>query len=108
MRREIFYRDLLRLGEPVDRQRVLVEFATPDGARIMLEKSAAPYLEHEASATTVVLATPFVDEIRRDLENGNYPITAEEKVHPGEAFFRGQDPEGNVFYLCNHALNRKG
>ena len=22
------------------------------------------------------------------------------KPHPGDVFYRGQDPEGNVFYLC--------
>lgn len=102
----IFYRDLLRLGEPVIDSGFWVEFLTPDGTRLLLEKSAAPYLEHEASATTVVIATPDLEAIRRDLENNNYNITPELKVHPGEAFYRAQDPEGNVFYLCCEPLSQ--
>lgn len=96
----IFYRDILRLGEPVVDSGFWVEFATPGGSRVILEKSEAPYLEHEASATTLVLATPAVEIIRHELEKQGYAITPEKKVHPGEAFYRGQDPEGNVFYLC--------
>ena len=96
----IFYRDLLRLGEPLVDSGFWVEFLAPGGSRVILEKSEAPYLEHEASATTLVLATPAAEAIRRDLEGQGYAITPEVKIHPGEAFYRGQDPEGNVFYLC--------
>ncbi len=96
----IFYRELLKLGDPVADSGFWVEFATPDGSRIILEKSEAPYLEHDTSATTLVISTPYLDLIREELTNHSYPITSEEKMHPGEAFYRGQDPEGNVFYLC--------
>ena len=96
----IFYRELLMLGNPVVDSAFWVEFAAPDGTRIILEKSEAAYLEHEVSATTLVLATPLQEKIRKELEIHNYPITADEKAHPGEVFYRGQDPEGNVFYLC--------
>jgi len=95
-----FYRELLKLGDPVVDSTFWVEFAAPDGSRIILEKSEAGYLEHITSATTLVLCTPHLKAIRQDLEDHNYPITDEEKVHPGEAFYRGQDPEGNIFYLC--------
>lgn len=96
----IFYRELLMLGNPVVDSAFWVEFSAPDGTRIILEKSEAAYLEHEVSATTLVLATPLQEKIRKELEIHNYPITADEKAHPGEVFYRGQDPEGNVFYLC--------
>ena len=96
----IFYRELLMLGNPVVDSAFWVEFAAPDGTRIILERSEAAYLEHEVSATTLVLSTPLLDRIRTELELHNYPITADEKAHPGEVFYRGQDPEGNVFYLC--------
>ena len=96
----IFYREILRLGNPVVDSSFWVEFAAPDGSRIILEKSEAPYLDHDTSATTLVLATPFLEDIRKDLAAHNYPITANEKPHPGEIFYRGQDPEGNIFYLC--------
>ena len=96
----IFYRELLMLGNPVVDSAFWVEFSAPDGTRIILEKSEAAYLEHEVSATTLVLATPLQEKIRNELEIHNYPITADEKAHPGEVFYRGQDPEGNVFYLC--------
>ena len=98
----IFYREILMLGDPVVDSAFWVEFAAPDGSRIILEKSEAQYLEHDISATTLVLATPHLNKIRQELKNNNYPITDEKKLHPGEAFFRGQDPEGNVFYLCEH------
>jgi len=97
---KIFYRDLLKLCNPVVDSAFWTEFSAPDGSRIILEKSEAPYLDHDTSATTLVIATPYLDEIRRDLAAHNYPITSDEKPHPGEVFFRGQDPEGNVFYLC--------
>ena len=96
----IFYRELLMLGNPVVDSAFWVEFSAPDGTRIILEKSEAAYLEHEVSATTLVLSTPHLEEIRKELELHNYPITPGEKAHPGEVFYRGQDPEGNVFYLC--------
>ena len=96
----LFYRKMLRLGEPVVDTGFWVEFLTPGGSRIILEKSEAPYLEHASSATTLVLATPECEAIRRDLEQQGFAVTANEHVHPGEAFYRGQDPEGNVFYLC--------
>ena len=96
----VFYRDFLKLGDPVVDSAFWVEFCAPDGSRIILEKSEAAYLEHEVSATTLVLATPYQEDIRAELTSHNYPLTAEEKLHPGEAFYRGQDPEGNVFYLC--------
>ena len=96
----IFYRELLMLGNPLVDSAFWVEFSAPDGTRIILEKSEAAYLEHEVSATTLVLSTPHLERIRTELELHNYPITADEKAHPGEVFYRGQDPEGNVFYLC--------
>lgn len=96
----IFYRELLMLGNPLVDSAFWVEFSAPDGTRIILEKSEAAYLEHEVSATTLVLSTPHLERIRTGLELHNYPITADEKAHPGEVFYRGQDPEGNVFYLC--------
>lgn len=96
----IFYRDFLHLGDPVVDSAFWVEFCAPDGSRIILEKSEAAYLVHDVSATTLVLATPHLAEIRKELVSHNYPLTSEEKLHPGEAFYRGQDPEGNVFYLC--------
>ena len=87
----IFYRDMLKLGEPVVDSNFWTEFAAPDGTRIILEKTEAAYL---------VLYTPHLDEVRQELALHNYPITANTKPHPGEVFYRGQDPEGNVFYLC--------
>ena len=96
----IFYREILMLGNPVVDSAFWVEFCAPDGSRIILEKSEAAYLVHDVSATTLVLATPHLEAVRKELLSHNYPLTAEEKLHPGEAFYRGQDPEGNVFYLC--------
>ncbi|MBO5923030.1 MAG: hypothetical protein J6Q81_00820 [Lentisphaeria bacterium] len=96
----IFYRELLMLGNPLVDSAFWVEFAAPDGTRIILEKSEAAYLEHEVSATTLVLSTPHLEKIRTELALHNYPLSSDEKAHPGEVFYRGQDPEGNVFYLC--------
>ena len=95
-----FYRDILKLGEPKVDSDFWVEFSAPDGSRIILEKSEATYLEHHASATTLVLATPHLDEIRQAMCSHNYHISDDLKLHPGEAFYRGEDPEGNIFYLC--------
>ena len=99
-RERIFYRDMLRLGSPVADSGFWVEFQTPGGSRIILERSEAPYLEHESSATTLVLAHPECEAIRAALAEQGCPVTAEPRIHPGEPFYRGLDPEGNVFYLC--------
>lgn len=96
----IFYREILCLGEPVVDSDFWCEFAAPDGSRIILEKSEAPYLEHSASATTLVLATPHLEKILKELSLNKHPLETMERFHPGEVFYRGQDPEGNVFYLC--------
>ena len=95
-----FYRDILKLGEPKVDSEFWVEFSAPDGSRIILEKSEASYLEHLASATTLVLATPHLNEIRQVMCSHKYHISDDLKLHPGEAFYRGEDPEGNIFYLC--------
>ena len=95
-----FYRDFLMLGNPVVDSAFWVEFNAPDGTRIILEKTEAEYLVHDVSATTLVLATPHLEEVRKELEMHNYPIDRQEKAHPGEVFYRGLDPENNVFYLC--------
>lgn len=96
-----FYRSFLKLGDPVVDSGFWVEFACPDGTRVILEKSEAAYLSHDVSATTLVLASPHLAAIRQELQSHNMPITEEEKIHPGEAFYRCQDPEGNVIYLCS-------
>lgn len=96
---KIFYRDFLRLGEPVVDSGFWVEFRTPGNSRVILEKSEAPYLEHESSATTLVLATPECDAIRAELARQGFTISAAARIYPGEVFYRGQDPEGNIFYL---------
>jgi catechol 2,3-dioxygenase-like lactoylglutathione lyase family enzyme len=99
-KQRIFYRDLLRLGNPLVDSDFWVEFATADGGRIILEKSEANYLEHLASATSMIIAVTDKDAVIKELLDHKYKITVNEKVHPGEAFHRGEDPEGNVFYLC--------
>ncbi len=96
-----FYREILMLGEPLADSDFWIEFAAPDGSRIILEKSEAPYLEHHNSATTLVLATPHLAEIRSRMLKHKYQLSEDLKLHPGEAFYRGEDPEGNIFYICN-------
>ena len=98
----IFYRELLRLGNPAVDSAFWVEFYAPDGTRIILEKTEAAYLVHDVSATTLVLATPELEKIRHELEVHNYTIERQKKAHPGEVFYRAQDPEGNIIYLCTN------
>lgn len=99
-KQRIFYRDMLQLGEPAVDSDFWVEFITADGSRIILEKSEAPYLEHMNSATTSVIAVQDKEAVIKELLMHKYNISVNEKLHPGEAFHRGEDPEGNVFYLC--------
>ena len=96
----IFYREILMLGNSVVDSAFWVEFSAPDGTRIILEKSEAPYLDHNTSATTLVLALPDLEAVRKELLTNNYPLSGDIKPHPGEDFYRGQDPEGNIFYIC--------
>ncbi len=96
-----FYRDLLELGEPVIDSSFWVEFQLHAGLRLVLEKSAARYLEHAASATSFICYVQNVERITAKLIDNGYDPQPAELARPGGTFWRCLDPENNLFYLSD-------
>jgi predicted enzyme related to lactoylglutathione lyase len=94
-----FYRDVLKLGEPVMDSSFWVEFQTPNGFTLALEKSAARFLEHENSATAWICQVDNIEEARIRLRNHGFKVSIAKTLKMGETLFRCKDPENNVFYI---------
>ncbi len=95
-----FYRDLLELGTPIIDSNFWVEFAIGDGLRLVLEKSAATYLEHAASATSFILYTDGIERLIERLAEHGYNPQPVEMARPGATFYRCLDPEDNLIHLA--------
>ncbi|MGE4563815.1 MAG: VOC family protein [Victivallaceae bacterium] len=95
-----FYRDLLGIGDPVIDSTFAVEFHPSRNFAIRLEASEAPYLEHESAATSWMLEVSDFDAIRERLADAGYPLAEKPEERPGGLYFRGNDPEGNTFYIA--------
>ena len=91
-----FYRELLELGEPVVDSSYAVSFELMPGFRLILEKSAAPYLEHASAAASLLFTVSDLDRLRRRLEDAGYTPAFDNNPHLG-GFLIGSDPEGNLF-----------
>ncbi len=94
-----FYRDLLGIGEPVSDSRFAVEFQPSEWFSLRLEKSAASYLEHASAATAWVLECDDPAALRERLADCGYELAAEPEERNSGEYFRGSDPEGNVFWV---------
>ena len=95
-----FYRDMLHLGEPVTDSDFAVEFRLPVGMTLRLEKSTLPALEHASAAVSWTLDCDDPQKLFDDLANAGYGVTPVAESRDSGAFFRGEDPEGNPFYVA--------
>ena len=95
-----FYRDMLHLGEPVTDSGFAAEFQLPGGASLRLEKNALPALEHASAAVSWTLFCDDPEKLFDDLANAGYHVTPVAEAHDSGAYFRGEDPEGNPFYVA--------
>lgn len=91
----IFYREVLQLGDPVLDSGFVASFKLSETTMLTLEKTDAPFLEHAGATTLWRFATP---DIKALAERMNYS-GCEFKCDPSGAFWRGTDPEGNVFLV---------
>ena len=95
----IFYREVLQLGDPVLDSGFIASFRLSDTAMLTLEKTDAQFLEHAGAATTWRIGVADLEALRERMEYGGYEL----KMDPSCDFWRGTDPEGNVFLVYQDA-----
>lgn len=93
-----FYREAMRLGEPMLDSSSQVIFVLSERCRLVLEKCSMPYLEHASGACRFTLCPDdpelFVGSLR---QNG---VTLDDGFdRSGRKILCGSDPEGNVFQI---------
>ena len=71
-------------------------FRISGSAMLTLEKTDAPFLEHAGAATTWRFNTADLKGLLERMDCGGYEL----KPDPSGEFWRGTDPEGNVFLVC--------
>ncbi len=94
-----FYRDLLHLGEPVMDSTFAVEFALSGDVMLRLESNVSPALEHASSAVSWCLETDDPEKLFDELANTGYRVDAVQGQSESGFYFRGEDPEGNPFFI---------
>ena len=92
----IFYREVLQLGDPVLDSGFVASFRISGSALLTLEKTDAPFLEHAGAATSWRFGVSDLKALRERMYYGGYEL----KQDPSGDFWRGTDPEGNVFLVC--------
>ena len=91
----IFYREVLQLGDPVLDSSFIASFRLSGSAMLTLEKTDAPFLEHAGAATMWRFFPSNFEALRERMRYGGYEL----KPDPSGDFWRGTDPEGNVFLV---------
>ena len=91
----IFYRDVLRLGDPVSDSGFSSSFKLNDTTILTLEKCDAPFLEHSSGATSWRFSVDDLEEFAGHLTE----CSCELREDPCGGAWRGCDPEGNVFWV---------
>ncbi len=94
-----FYRNLLKLGNPVTDSAFWVEFAVVEGFNLVLQHSSAPFLEHMAAAGSLMFKVDDIEAVVMEMKEHGYEVTPEEiEFHDG-VHYRCLDPENNVIFL---------
>ena len=94
-----FYRDMLHLGDPVLDSAFTVEFALPGQMILRLEQNHSPSLEHASSAASWILECEEPQKLFDELAYAGYNVEMREEARDSGYYFRGEDPEGNFFYV---------
>ena len=97
-----FYRETLKLGEPLVDSLELCVFKLDDNGALVLEETKAAYLEHASTAVFWSLETSDFDDICADLEK-NSLVAGEEYIRLGKRTRKICDPEGNPLLLVDAA-----
>ena len=95
----LFYQRLLNLGEPELNSTFLVRFRLSENATLTLEKCDAPYLEHASAATALWFSVKDITAAEEFFNSGNFHCEIAETLGGTGKLLRGQDPEGNIFYI---------
>lgn len=99
-----FYREILKLGEPVIDSTFAVEFES--APRLRLEKSAASYLDPATSPLVLTVDADNPAQLLERLERADIPF--EEFNRPGGRFLRCLDPDGNSILIAAPAAPATG
>ena len=91
----IFYRETLQLGDPVVDSDFIASFKVSDTTLLTLEKTDAPFLEHASSAMTWRFCTDDLEGLRNRIRYAGSELMED----PCGGYWRGTDPEGNVFLV---------
>ena len=91
----IFYRETLQFGDPVVDSGFIASFKISEGVLLTLEKTEAPFLEHASGATMWRFGTDDLEALRERISYSGGNLVED----PCSGFWRGVDPEGNVFLV---------
>ena len=94
----IFYRDVLKLGEPEEDSGFSVRFRLSEKSVLLLERSGAEYWKPSDTATFLVgVADP--EKLCSELLSAGYSVDPRVDDRPSGDYYRCEDPEGNLFLL---------
>ncbi len=93
-----FYRETLKLGEPLTDSSELAVFKLDENTSLVLESNPATYLEHSSSATSWALEVDNFDTLAAELEKHGDTVGSE-FLRLGRRTLKIHDPESNVVYI---------
>ena len=93
-----FYRETLKLGEPITDSSELAEFKLGEKVSLVLEECQSKYLEHTSCATSWVIETENFDDICNNLKKLGM-LSGDEFIRKGRRAQTACDPEGNPFII---------
>ena len=96
-----FYRDVLNFGEPEFDSPDMTVFAGPGGFNLILQRCTAPFLEHASSASSWLWCANDFTELQIRLQGAGVRLTPDAFKIGNISFYRGTDPEGNVFFVSD-------
>ena len=99
----IFYRDVLGLGEPELDSGFMTVFRLLPSLTLTLEAVDAAFLEHASSATMWSFRVDDPERLSAKLADSGYaPLEVLDRGE-GASCLRGEDPEGNIFYVFENS-----
>jgi len=99
-----FYRDILKLGDPVMDSNFWVEFRLPGDFSLFLEKKEeGDKVPESIGRTSWIYKVKSVDDVISRLKEYGYETFSapEEEQRAGFKTYVFCDPEGNPFHLCS-------
>lgn len=94
-----FYRDVLQIGEVEILSSFCCSYRISPESSLYLVKSDAKFLEHASSAVFWSFETSDMKALENRLSNAGFTLDKEKFLLGCDEFFRGNDPEGNPFFV---------